>query len=136
MQILFWTSGGGEMNSFEFGKKLARSLVMPRISRRDRNGLSSVILNKISLFTGNNYSRNATVRNELGKNRKRCRLCLSEMTGRDHKAKKDSVTKTFSSCQRYQEAKSHTLKGCSDCFKKIDWFSATFIANNNICRMF
>ena len=75
------------------------------------------------LFTGENYSRNATVHNELGNNRKRCWFCLSEIAGRDHKAKKDSFTKTFSRCQRCQEGicvKSHTLKVCSDCFENID----------------
>ena len=128
------------MNSFEFGKELARSRVMPHISRHDKSGLSSVILNKILLFTGNNYSRNATVHNELGNNRKRCWLSLSEIAGRDHKAKKDSLIKTFTRCQRCQESiflKSLTLiKVCSDCFKKIDRFSATFEANDDICRMY
>ena len=130
----------GEMKSFDIGKELARSLIMPHVSRCDKNVLSSVILNKISLFTEYNYARNATIHNELGNNRKRCRLCLSEIAGRDHKAKKDSVTKIFSHCQRCHEAiclKSHTLKVCS-CFKKIDWFIATFErhnTNDNICRM-
>ena len=40
--------------SFDFGFKLAKSLVMLQIERRSTNGLNRIILQKIALFTDRN----------------------------------------------------------------------------------
>ena len=96
-----------KQNNFDFRFQLVKSLVTPQIIRRPRNGLTSVIWKKISLFMQEKeIIRNSEVFrfSKTMEGRKRCRSCLMNIQGEDQKMKKDELKKVTTQCQRCGEA--------------------------------
>ncbi|KAG1713940.1 PiggyBac transposable element-derived protein 4 [Nymphon striatum] len=70
-----------KMNSFDVGWELAMSLVIPNISRRNRNGLNILIQRKIKTIVGNVQPAERHLENDvnfpkIGDKRQRCKSCL------------------------------------------------------------
>ena len=85
-----------KVHSLDFIFRLGESLIMPEISRRPREGLTSVVLAKMRLFTGkaeettasdHQYSQAVDIKT-------RCKLCVSETHSADQKYKKDKRKKS------------------------------------------
>lgn len=77
------------VNSFDFGWKLAESLVLPQIQRRSRVGLTKPILLKMDIMAPPRPA--AAERAPEVNRRKRCSQCLSNILGPDQKKKKDKL---------------------------------------------
>ena len=86
------------MNSFDTGFELATTLVRPHILRRPKNGLQKNILNKISVFLGEEANvalpADGNLFQKLGDTRKQIvKKCLQDIAGIDYKAKKAKLSK-------------------------------------------
>jgi len=75
-------------NAFQFGMKLAESLVMPYIQGRSRIGLQRSILTKIKTLTGEGEEGDQLQDGPIKGQRKRCSTCIEEISGKDQKKKK------------------------------------------------
>ena len=91
-----------KMNSYDFGMDLALALIRPHVQRRSLTGLQTSIRYKIDLVLNdgvfNSRKQNASSSNSSqyppkSENRKRCRSCVSEISGPGQK-KKNDMTKT------------------------------------------
>ena len=80
------------LNSFDTGFELATALVRPHILRQPKNGLQKNILNKISVFLGEEANvalpADGNLFQKLADTRKNCKKCLQDIAGIDYKAKK------------------------------------------------
>ena len=92
------------MDSFNFIYAIGKALVTPHIERRLRDGLTSVILRKISLFTGKDDkmdTRNLPAAHEqFIPTKTRCSLCMKEIQEEGMKEKKKNLTKVKTACQK------------------------------------
>ena len=111
-------------DSFEFTWALIMSLVTPQLRARRKDGLTLNTLKKIELLLPKDEREevNPNQSNLLDKTgqRRRCRVCMKECTGKDHKKKKDKLGKMATQCQRCGEAccAKHTIAVCKDCHTK------------------
>jgi len=87
-------------NAFQFGMKLAESLVMPYIQGRSRIGLQRSILTKIKTLTGEGEEGDQLQDGPIKGQRKRCSTCIEEIAGKDQKKKKDKLPKMTNCCQK------------------------------------
>lgn len=103
--------------SFLVGWKLAMSLIIPQLHHRNisANGLRKHTQNAIAELLGIKIERPPS---SPGK-RKRCRTCLDQIEGDDHKKKKDSLGKSVHRCMRCGESlcTAHFQKICPSCFQ-------------------
>ena len=86
-----------KQNIFDFRFQLAKLVVTSQIIRRPRNGLTSVILTKISFFMQKKeIIRNSDVfqYSKTMEGRKRCRLCPMNIQGENQKLKKKQIEKS------------------------------------------
>ena len=61
-----------KQSSFEFGYSLAEQLILPQIRKRNKNGLTSNMIRKIEIVTG---EVNANVENPEPNKPGQCRIC-------------------------------------------------------------
>ena len=112
-----------KVDSFNFIYAIGKALVTPHIERRPRDGLTSVIRRKISLFTGKDDkmdTRNLPAAHEqFIPTKTRCSLCMEEIQGEGMKEKKQKLTKVKTACQKCGNAtcKKHFFIICNQCFE-------------------
>ena len=103
--------------SFEFGWEIAMSLIRPQLQYRHThsNGLQKYTQQAIRNLLGIKVERPPY---SLGK-KKRCRICLDEVEGPDHKKKKASLGKTVHRCIQCGQSfcTGHFQKICPSCFE-------------------
>ena len=90
---------------------IGESLVVPYANQRSINGLSRSIQNKMSLVVGKRVDRGEGkhLPNKIppkSPKQKRCRLCMNESYGQEHKESKSSMNKHSSQCQKCADVKS------------------------------
>ena len=92
------------INSFNFGLELAMAMVKPFIESRSLVGLNSKVTQKIELVLEKKIiKKNAEPQvNYPGtsSDKKRCKICLVEVTGINQKENKDNIPKTKKRCQK------------------------------------
>ena len=112
-----------KVDSFNFIYAIGKALVTPHIERRPRDGLTSAIRRKISLFTGKDDkmdTRNLPAAHEqFIPTKTRCSLCMEEIQGEGMKEKKQKLTKVKTACQKCGNAtcKKHFFIICNQCFE-------------------
>ena len=112
-----------KVDSFNFIYAIRKALVTPHIERRPRDGLTSVICRKISLFTGKDDkmdTRNLPAAHEqFIPTKTRFSLCMEEIQGEGMKEKKQKLTKVKTACQKCGNAicKKHFFIICNQCFE-------------------
>ena len=108
-----------KVDSFDFIFRLGESLVMPEVSRRPKQGLTSVISAKIRLFTGKVEEANVAdhLYSQTVDVKTRCKICVSETHGADQKYKKDKLKKIKTACQKCGNAtcNQHMMHICNTC---------------------
>lgn len=86
-----------KVNSFEIGFELVMSLVKPFVAGRSINGLSITQQNKMSIILGRHVGTANDQPNHDGFEftrfglRQRCHTCLRDISGNEHKKKKDNL---------------------------------------------
>ena len=79
-------------NSFDIGCDLALALVRPFMDARPTVVLGQALKNKIAIFVQKNFEepapRPANGYSQYSKIKQRCSICISEISGPDHKKKK------------------------------------------------
>ena len=116
-----------KVNAFQFGYELIKALVLPSIQRRPKNGLTTSVLRKISLVTGEEIDRQPQRHNQglnhppISKEAKQCKVCYAGTKGKDQKEKKDRMKCIQSVCQRcgIQHCRDHLIQVCDECQEKI-----------------
>ena len=111
-----------KINSFEFGIKIAETLVKPFVESRSRRGLQKPVLQKIGLFMGTSevQPNETNLRYDMNaEKRRRCDFCIKEIVGADQKKKKDKLAKITTQCQYCGIClcKKHTITACKSCAK-------------------
>ena len=122
-----------KQKAYDFGMDLALNLIRPHVQRRSLCGLQSTIRYKISLILGNEAatvplhqaatsSSTSPMFSPKSETRKRCRVCMSDMSGPGHKKRKDEMTKSKNQCQMCGKPTclQHTVQICSKCSPQTD----------------
>ena len=76
-----------KQNAFDHCYNLAESLILPQIRRRNRNGLTSSVMNKIQMVTAETHEKDDQEPKTAG----RCTICLDSIKGSDYKKKKNNI---------------------------------------------
>ena len=90
-------------NSFDIGLELVLALVRPFMAVRPTVGLGQALKNKIALFVQKNSDepapRPADGYSQNSEGKQRCSICISEISGPDHKKRKDNLKMLKSCCK-------------------------------------
>ena len=112
-----------KQNSFEVGFNLVLELVKPFIQRRSREGLNSEIQQKIKLVLGENVVEPSidtaflSIFPPQSERKRRCEICIKEISGPGMKKKKDQLPKLISQCQNCGKVvcQRHRFQFCNNC---------------------
>ena len=116
------------IDSLTFGWDLCMELVRPHIQERSRNGLSSVILKKMDLFTNIEEHRTASgisacaaVQHSSTNDvrRVRCKACVQNTHGIGYKTEREKMKRVSTQCQICADAV------CSDHYTLLCTFCLT-----------
>ena len=94
-----------KQNSFVVGFNLVLELLKPFIQRRPREGFTSEIQQKIKLVLGENVVEPSidtallSIFPPQSERKRRCEICIKEISGPGMKKKKDQLPKLISQCQ-------------------------------------
>ena len=90
-------------NSFDIGLELVLALVIPFVAARPTVGLGQALENKIVIFVQKNSDepdpRLVDGYSQYSERKQRCSICISEISGPDHKKRKDNLKKLKSCCE-------------------------------------
>lgn len=103
-----------KQKSFEHGYNLAEQLILPQIRRRNKNGLTSTVIRKIEIVTG---EVNATNEDPEPNKPGRCKICLNSIKGSNYKTLKDKIGKVKGFCAKCKShcCHKHSVQHCKNC---------------------
>ena len=118
-------------SSFEFGYNLPEQLILPQIRRRSKNGLTSKVIRKIEIVTG---EVNANIENPEPNKPDRCRILLGTIKGLSYKTLKHKIGKVKGFCARCKShcCNKHSVQYC----KFVHSYFMTILHPKRLCIIF